>query len=41
MNDNKCAQNSNQPQFEMPRVYALPPGVLPTPQYFQSSKKCT
>lgn len=37
---NTCPQNYGQPQFEMPKVYALPPGVLPA-QYFQNIKKCS
>ncbi|XP_060838373.1 uncharacterized protein LOC132920202 [Rhopalosiphum padi] len=35
----KSPQDYCQSQFEIPKVYALPPGVLPN-QYFQIDKKC-
>ncbi|KAF0748730.1 leucine-rich repeat extensin-like protein 1 [Aphis craccivora] len=38
INGRKSPQDYCQPQFEIPKVYALPPGVLPN-QYFQIDKK--
>jgi len=38
IDNSKSPQNYCQSQFEMPKVYALPPGVLPN-QYFQIAKK--
>lgn len=38
INGRQSPQDYCNPQFEIPKVYALPPGVLPN-QYFQIARK--